>query len=116
MIIQINTGHNISENEKMDDYFKSLIADSLKHYSEHITRIEVHFKDENGNKEGPKDKRCVLEARIEGMQPIAVTAEANTMADALNSAIEKMDASLKTIIGQMKNHHKPQKYSDLNDL
>jgi ribosome-associated translation inhibitor RaiA len=105
MIIQINTDHNISKNEKMDDYFKSLIADSLKQYGEHITRIEVHFKDENGNKEVPIVKSCILEARLEGRQPIAVTAEANTMADALNNAIKKMDASLKAIMEQLKNHH-----------
>ncbi|CAN5347897.1 hypothetical protein BH10BAC1_BH10BAC1_03740 [soil metagenome] len=105
MIIQINSDHAISENERMDAYFKTVIADSLNHYSEHITRIEVHFSDENGNKEGLNDKRCMLEARPEGKQPVAVTSHANTIEDALNSAIEKMIASLKTSIGQMKNHH-----------
>jgi len=105
MIIQINTDHTISENERMINYFKTIIADSLKFYSENITRIEVHFSDENGNKGGSNDKRCLLEARIEGRQPTAVTAQANTSEEALNSAIKKMTASLKKTIGQMKNHH-----------
>jgi len=104
MIIQINTDHNISENEKMDLYFKTLIADSLKNYSEHITRLEVHFSDQNGNKEGSKDKKCLLEARIEGRQPNVVTATASTIEEALNNAIDKMTALLKTAIEQMKSH------------
>jgi len=105
MTIQINSDHTISENERMDAYFKTVIADSLKLYSEHITRIEVHFSDENGNKEGLNDKRCMLEARIEGKQPSAVTAQADTIEEALNSAIEKMTALLKTELGRMKSHH-----------
>jgi len=116
MTIQINSDHTISENEKMDAYFKTLIADSLKLYSEHITRLEVHFSDENGHKEGLNDKRCMIEARLEGKQPTAVTAKADTIEEALSSAIEKITALLKTEIGRMKNHHKPQKYSNLNDL
>jgi len=116
MTIQINSDHTISQNERMDSFFKKLIADSLRLYSEHITRIEVHFSDENGYKEGLNDKRCMIEARLEGKQPTAVSAQANTIEEALSSAIDKIAALLKTEIGRMKNHHKPQKYSNLNDL
>ncbi len=111
MKIQINSDHTISENERMDTFFKTLIRDSLKFYSEHITRIQVHFSDENGNKEGLNDKRCMIEARLEGKQPTVVTAQADTIEEALNSALEKMVALLKTELGRMKNHHKPQKYT-----
>ena len=111
MKIQINSDNTISENESMDNSFKTLIEDSLKYYSEHITRIEVHFSDENGNKDGLNDKRCMIEARLEGKQPTAVTAQEDTIEEALNSALEKMEALLKTELGRMKNHHKPQKYT-----
>jgi hypothetical protein len=111
MKIQINSDHTISENERMDTSFKTLIGDSLKYYSEHITRIEVHFSDENGNKDGLNDKRCMIEARLEGKQPTAVTAQADTIEEALNSGIEKMVALLKTELGKMNNHHKPQEYT-----
>ena len=105
MIIQINTDHNISQNERMIAYFKTVIVDILKIYSEHITRIEVHFSDENGNKKGINDKKCLLEARLEGKQPMAVTSKANTIEEALNNALEKIEALLKTEMGQMKHHH-----------
>jgi len=97
----------------MDSSFKTLIADSLKYYSKQITRIEVHFSDENGNKEGLNTKRCMIEARIEGKQPTAVTAQEDTIEEALNSALKKTAALLKTELGKMNNHHKPQKFTAL---
>jgi hypothetical protein len=53
----------------------------------------------------------MIEARLEGKQPTAVTAQADTIEEALNSGIEKMVALLKTELGKMNNHHKPQEYT-----
>jgi len=97
----------------MDSSPKALIGDSLKYYSEHITRIEVHFSDENGNKDGLNDKRCMIEVRLEGKQPTAVTAQEDTIEEALNSALEKMVALLKTELGKITNNHKPQNITKL---
>jgi ribosome-associated translation inhibitor RaiA len=105
MTIQINTDHSIPENENQLSILKKMIANSLERYSEHITRIEVHLSDENGNKEGKNDKRCLLEARLEWRQPIAVTSHANTIEESLNDAIEKITASFNTILGKIKSHH-----------
>jgi len=105
MTIQINTDRSIVENENQLSFLKKTIEVSLENYSEHITRIEVHLSDENGNKEELNDKRCLLEARLEGRQPIAVTSHANTIENALNDAIKKITASLKTILGKMKNQY-----------
>lgn len=78
MIIQFNTDHNIKGTENFTATFTELITDELERFSSHITRIEAHLTDENGNKDGQNDMRCVLEARIEGRQPIAVTNQADT--------------------------------------
>jgi len=104
MQIQINTDHTIKENEASRDKFIKLIRIELKNFSSHITRIEVHFTDENGNKTGQMDKKCLIEARIEGRQPIAVTNHSNTEAIALDGAIEKLKHSLDAILGSLRNH------------
>ncbi|MEO5645841.1 MAG: HPF/RaiA family ribosome-associated protein [Bacteroidia bacterium] len=104
MIIQINTDNNINLKENEFESFQQQVNDSLGHYTEHISRIEIHLSDENGNKDGNKDKRCMLEARIEGKQPIAVVSYQNTIEESLNDAIDKICASLKTLLGQMKEH------------
>ena len=57
MNIQINTGHNIQGNEALIAKFSNIIEISLSRMSDHITSVEVHMKDEDGNKRGKNDKR-----------------------------------------------------------
>src|SRR5690606_39314065 len=71
MLINLNTDNNIDGNERLSAYLETQLTDGLSRFSSYITRIEVHLSDENANKEGRDDKRCVLEARLEGLQPIA---------------------------------------------
>ena len=104
MKIQINTGKNVSANEELRTSLTNLVSEGLSRFIEQISRLEVHLSDEDGNKDGLNDKRCMLEARIEGRQPIAVTHHAGTHEEAVNGAIEKLKTSLKTIFGRLMNH------------
>ncbi len=104
MKIQFNTDKTLDGNERKEQYFTSEIENGLKRFESLITRVEVHLSDENGNKEGVNDKSCLLEVRIEGKQPVVVTSKANTVARSVTGAIDKMKASLDTIIGRMQNH------------
>lgn len=103
MTIQINTDKNIDGNERFTEYLTTLLQDELGRYDK-ITRIEAHISDENGTKEGQADKRCLLEARLEGKQPIAVTNMADTHEQAVDGAIDKLKASLETILGRERNY------------
>jgi hypothetical protein len=69
-----------------------------------ITRIELHLSDENAGKEGPEDIKCMLEARLEGKKPIAVSNFADTNELAVDGAINKLKTHLETILGKMKNY------------
>ena len=77
MTIQINTDKDLSIHEAFGNKLDDLLSEHLSRFSEHITRLEVHLSDENGSKDGINDKRCLLEARLEGRQPIVVTEVAN---------------------------------------
>lgn len=103
MKIQFNTDKTIDGSKRHQDFYTSQIADGLKIYESEITRIEVHVSDENGRKEGINDIRCLLEARLEGKQPIVATCQADNEELAISGAIENLKASLKTILGRMKN-------------
>jgi hypothetical protein len=72
MTIQFNADNNLTIHEEFRDKLKDQLSDELNRFSEHITRLEVHFSDQNGNKEGQNDKRCMLEARVEGRKRIVV--------------------------------------------
>jgi len=104
MIIQINTDKNIAGTDKLSAYLDSAITEELARYSDKISRLEVHLSDENSHKEGQNDKRCMLEARVEGIQPIAVTNQAATTEQAIDGALDKLKASLQTIFGKLKTH------------
>lgn len=104
MTIQINSDNNILGTEGLSEYIQNMTAENLKRFDEHITRVEVHLNDENSHKSGVNDKRCMMEARLEGMQPIAVTAFGNTIHEAVKSAIDKLKSSLDTTIGRLRNY------------
>ena len=104
MKIQVNTDKNISGNEKLRAQLIALISEELSRFSHQITRVEVHLSDENGPKEGQNDKRCMIEARLEGLKPIAVNNNANTHEQAVEGAVEKLKTSLDTMLGRMRNH------------
>lgn len=104
MTIQFNTDKTISGEERNEAYFSAQIKNALERFSAHISRIEVHLKDENGKKDGFNDISCILEARIEGKQPIAVSSQADSMEQAINSALDKMTSALNKIVGKMQEH------------
>jgi ribosome-associated translation inhibitor RaiA len=104
MTIQFNTDSNIKGGEELRAPLISLISEELSRFSKQITRVEVHLSDENGPKEGLNDKRCMIEARLEGMKPIAVTNHANTHEQAVEGAVNKLKVSLDAILGRLSNH------------
>lgn len=102
MNIQINTDNNVSGNTDLESTLKSYISSDLERFSDQITRIEVHLSDEDGDKDGINDRRCLLEARLAGMQPLAVTNRANSDELAVSGALEKMENKLNTILGRLR--------------
>ncbi|MFD0764634.1 HPF/RaiA family ribosome-associated protein [Mucilaginibacter lutimaris] len=101
MKIQINTDHNIEGNERLQAFLENKITNALGRFENHITRIELHLSDDNAGKSGPDDKRCLLEARLEGREPLSVTANSETVESAVNSAIEKIKKVLTTALEKM---------------
>jgi len=104
MKIQFNTDKTINGDEKHQLHFTNLIENSLKRFQSNISRLEVHLSDKNGKKDGFNNMLCLIEARIEGKQPIAVSCQANTIEEAVSGSIEKLKSSLNTIIGRLNNH------------
>ena len=90
MLIQINTDANIESSSGLITHVSGLVENALSRVAEHITRVEVHLSDENAHKVGQDDKRCMMEARMEGRQPIAVTHRAESLDQAIDGAVDKL--------------------------
>ena len=91
MHIQVHTDHNINGDEKLATWVTGIIEQSLLGVSQRITRVEVHLTDENSDKKtGTNGMRCVIEAKIEGRPPLAVTEHADTIHNAVIAGSEKL--------------------------
>jgi len=55
-----------------------MVEAALKRFAERISRVAVRLGDENAAGSGQDGKRCMIEARLEGRQPTAVTHHATT--------------------------------------
>ncbi len=120
MKIQINTDNNIEGGEALASQVSGVVEKALSRFSDRITRVEVHLSDENSHKGGESDKRCVMEARLEGLQPVAVTQEAATLDEAVDGAANKLGRLIQSTIGRLsdrKNHrtHQPMPMPDFAD-
>lgn len=98
--VQINTDHNIQNDEALAAWITGVVKSALAHSNNHITRVEVHVSDENGRKSGQHDKRCMMEARLEGRSPIAVTDHAATLDRAVNGAVRKLGRVIESTTGR----------------
>lgn len=104
MHIQFNIDKNVTKSEELIDSSTALLSENLSRFTQQITRVEVHISDEDGNKNGFNNKRCMLEARLAGMNPIAVTNDASTYEQATFGAIDKLKTSLEKITGRLKDY------------
>lgn len=104
MKIQFNTDKNIEGHDRLETYFAEELEKDLARFEEKITRVEVHLGDENSAKGGVGDKRCMIEARPAKLQPIAVTAHADTIEKAFFQASEKIKKTLTTAFEKQQAH------------
>jgi len=108
MQIQINTDHHIEGSEARDAWARGVLEAALAPYADQLTRVEVHFSVENAARAGTSDKRCVIEARVNGRPPVAVTDHADALDAALHGAVHKLLHALEHAQGRADKHaHDP---------
>ena len=100
MQIEISTDNNIDGREKLTAHVKGVVEDALDRFSKRITRVEVHLSDVNGHKSGHDDTRCVMEARLDGRPPIAVTHQETSLNEAVGIAAGKLKRLIESTLGR----------------
>ncbi len=115
MQIQINTDRHIDSSEARDQWARSVVESALGHLADHVTRVEVHFSDENAGQGGAPDKRCLLEARLNGRPPIAVTQHAPAIDAAINGAVHKLVRAMEHELGRAGKHAREARVTPADD-
>jgi len=102
MKVHLNTDKNISGSEGLSGHADRVVGGALERFADRLTRVEAHLSDVNSHKNGDGvDKRCMLEARVAGHQPIAVTEDAETVEQALSGAAQKLKRALDSMFGKL---------------
>ncbi|MEV7548670.1 HPF/RaiA family ribosome-associated protein [Amycolatopsis sp. NPDC089917] len=102
MQIQVNTDHNVHGGEGLATYVKTDLENSLSRFGGWLTRVEVHLSDNGGAK--AEDKKCVIEARPGGKQPVTVTHHAATVDEAYAGAAHKVRSVLDSQYSRAHDH------------
>lgn len=105
MQVQVHTDDNIQGGESLAQWITEETTAKLARFRDHVTRVEVFLTDVDAGKSGANDKRCRMEARPAGRQPVTVTGEGDKVADAFTGAIEKLMRVLDTDMGRLKDKH-----------
>ena len=107
MQVQVNTGNGIENKETLERWADSFLNESLARFKQEITRVEVQLTDENhAAKGGGVDKRCMLEARVTGRAPVAVTNYAANQDLAFRGATDKLAHALDHVFGKQDRKHR----------
>jgi ribosome-associated translation inhibitor RaiA len=106
MQIQINSDHNLQGGEALATSVRATVEHALSRFDTQVMRVEVHLGDENAGKSGGNDKRCMMEARLEGQAPIAVTHHASTVAQAIDGAAERLVHRIEHTLGRLQDRHR----------
>ena len=101
MRIQFNTDDNVEGHDALAQQATAEIEAVLGRFSDQITRVEVHLSDENAGRSGAGDKRCAMEARPAGRQPLAVTHQRATLEEAYRGAARKLRSAVESTFGKL---------------
>ena len=109
MQININADKTIDRNAGLDDHVQTVVSNALHRFGEQITRVEVHLSDNLGQKSADGDNRCLMEARVTGYQPIAVSDHAATLHQAIGGSAEKLKRAIDSALGRL--HDKDKRHA-----
>ncbi len=94
MHIQVDTDREFDAYAGLAAHVRGVVERALHRYADRVTRVEVHLSDDNGAKGGADDKRCFMEARLEGRPPTVVIHRAASVNEVVDGAAGKLGRSL----------------------
>ncbi|WP_141736384.1 HPF/RaiA family ribosome-associated protein [Oligoflexus tunisiensis] len=104
MYIQVNAHNSITAPARLQSWASEELERALSRFSTKLSRIEVYLSDENQHKEGSNDKRCSIEAKMDGFPMMAVAHQGDTIGEALQGAAEKLQRMLDKKLGKLQHH------------
>lgn len=111
MQVLINS-NQIQTSVQFQEWVTAAVVNELERFDDFLTRVEVHVSDENAHKSGARDKRCQIEMRPKGHQPISVSNHDESLELAVNGAAEKARHALEHLVGKLDDRSNPPKMAE----
>jgi len=102
MQIQVNRG-SINTTDAIVERIEQEVEKHMRLFREQVTRVEVHLHHDDGQNPGV-DKKCLMEARLAGFDPLAVDHESEDLYAAITGAAGKLERAVRHKIERHKEH------------
>ena len=102
MQVLVSSDHTVTSSEALTSRVSAAVTHGLAWWADRITRVEVHLSDVSNHKRGKTGKRCVMEAHVGGLKPVAVHDEADVLGVAIDGSIRKLQHVLGHELGRLK--------------
>jgi ribosome-associated translation inhibitor RaiA len=101
MRILISSDRHIEVNAALNRLIETVATRISNRFGRRMTRVEVHLSDQDSSqRSGENDKRCTMEARLAGLQPVAVSHTSASMEQAIVGAGNKLANTLTRTLGR----------------
>ena len=95
MFIQVKAENSPFGNEDWQSEVEALVQGTLGRFGERITSVEVLLSNGNGREKADgNDKQCLIKARVDGLEPVAIRTHAPFYDVAIADCAEKMERTL----------------------
>lgn len=95
---------DIERTDPIAQHIHTAVNKDLARFASKLTRVEVHLADLNAGKPGPDDKRCLIEARPRGLDPLTAEATDSDLYKAVSDAASKLQRVLDSTFGRLSTH------------
>ena len=117
MQVQVHTDATIQGGESLESWVRDEVNTKLARLKESVVRVEVFLTGVDALKAtGGPGKKCVLETRANGRQPVAVNAEAEKVKDAFNAALEKLRRAVESDLDKVRDKNIRESVRGVDDL
>ena len=102
MLVQVRTDNHVPNSEGFIDQVRDEVEGAFgDRFHGQVHRVEVYVQDLNGHKHGV-DKRCSIEASLDGHAPVAAEHKATSVDEAVTGAVDKLLRGLEHTLGRLR--------------
>ena len=113
MQILLHSDPNTDGGHLMAEHLQKVVQDAMARFAERVTRVEAHLSDINSQaKSSDGDIQCTLEARLVGLDAIAVKDQASNAHQAIEGAVRKLKRAVGTALAK----HDPRSHRERSEF